>query len=379
MKHLRTIYLIVLAIFVSHSSAIAQDIETKFTQGLTVNGTGWNKVFRAGDPVTIYSFKQKDGVYSFGIYSDDYAGGINMKSIPFNVDPKQLKKLPKSAKKKEASYTEIACVKAREKALAGKYKTVATDMLMSYQLGVSTNSNEPITVFGYKAERSYFGSYTYYYAIAKKNATGICYSNDLHNVTIANVPLPFLPSISDPQVQAALKKEKQIILEREAAENRARQEEERRLAEQRRAEEQQRRKKEHEYLKLMSPAYIEIKKINMDSAGGNEVSIKFTNCSSQRIKYVYFTGYFLNAVGDKCRNEIDGSTVWKYTGVGPVSRIPDTSDNYGSHIKYFNSDPPFYSKTARKLILSSVTIEYMNGKKTVLSGSELDDRVDYEY
>ena len=114
-----------------------------------------------------------------------------------------------------------------------------------------------------------------------------------------------------------------------------------------------------------------------DYAGGNEVTIKFTNCGSLKIKYVYFTGYFLNAVGDKCRDEVSGSTVWKYTGVGPVSRIPNTPDRFGSYIKYFHSDPLFYSKNARKFRLSSVTIEYMNGKKTVLSGSELDDRVDY--
>jgi hypothetical protein len=134
---------------------------------------------------------------------------------------------------------------------------------------------------------------------------------------------------------------------------------------------------EFEDLKLMDPAYIEVKKIKTDYAGGNEVTIKFTNCGSLKIKYVYFTGYFLNAVGDKCRDEVSGSTVWKYTGVGPVSRIPNTPDRFGSYIKYFHSDPLFYSKNARKFRLSSVTIEYMNGKKTVLSGSELDDRVDY--
>lgn len=379
MKQLRIIFLALIVISASYTNVIAQDLETKITKGVTINGNGWNKVLKYGDPVTIFSYKENSGTHSFGIYADDYAGTIDMKMIPFAVQLKQLKKLPKNSKKKLASFTEIACAKAREKALAGKYKTITTDILLSNQLGVSTNINEPITVFGYKAERSYVGTYTYYYAIAKKDATGICYSNDLYKVTVDNVPLPFLPSINDPQVQSALKKEKQIILEREAAENRARQEELNRLAEQRSVEEQQRREKEHEYLKLMAPAYIEVKKINMDSAGGNEVSIKFTNCSSQRIKYVYFTGYFLNAVGDKCRNEIDGSTVWKYTGVGPVSRFPDTPDNYGSHIKYLNSDPPFYSKNARKLILSSVTIEYMNGKKVVLTGSELKERVDYSY
>ena len=89
------------------------------------------------------------------------------------------------------------------------------------------------------------------------------------------------------------------------------------------------------------------------------------------------TGYFFNAVGDKCRNEINGSTIWKYTGVGPVSQIPNKPDRFGSYIKYFHSDPLFYSKNARKFRLSSVTIEYMNGKKTVLLGEELDNRADY--
>ena len=157
-----------------------------------------------------------------------------------------------------------------------------------------------------------------------------------------------------------------------ALEEKARKQREEQEAQRKALEEQ-----EFEDLKLMDPAYIEVKKIKMDNAGGNEVTIKFTNCSSQKIKYVYFTGYFLNAVGDKCRDEINGSTVWKYTGVGPVSRIPNTPDRFGSYIKYFHSDPLFYSKNARKFRLSSVTIEYMNGKKAVLSGAELDDRVDY--
>lgn len=378
MKLIRIAIMIVMAML-PPANVNAQELETKVTQGFTIRDVNWNKVLNYGDPVTIFAYEQNSDTHSFGIYSDDYAGIIHTKTIPFDVEPKQLKKLPKSAKKKLSAYTVQACEKARDKALAGKYRTITTDMLLSNQSGVGTSRNEPITIFGYKAERSYGGSYTYYYAIAKKDATGICYSYDLDKVTINDVPLPFLPSISDPQVQTVLKKEKQIILEREAAENRARQEEERRLAEQRRADEQLWREQEHKYLRLMDPAYIEVKKMNMDNAGGVDVSIKFTNCSSSRVKYVYFTGYFLNAVGDKCRNEIDGSTVWKYTGVGPVSRIPDTPDNNGSHIKFFHSDPPFYSKTARKFILSSVTIEYMNGKKVALTGGELEDRVDYAY
>ncbi len=132
-------------------------------------------------------------------------------------------------------------------------------------------------------------------------------------------------------------------------------------------------------LKALTPAFIEIFGWSMDSAGGIEVDITFTNCSSQKVKYVYFRGYFLNAVGDICRNEITGSTEWKYRGVGPIDPFPKTSDDssYGHRHTYFFGNPRFYSRIAEKFRLSSVTIEYMNGTKKVLFGAELKKRVKY--
>ena len=100
MKQLRIIVLAVMAIFATYSNVNAQDLETRLTQGVTINGNGWNKVLKYGDPVTIFSYKENSGMYSFGIYADDYAGIIDMKNIPFDVQPKQLKKLPKNSKKK---------------------------------------------------------------------------------------------------------------------------------------------------------------------------------------------------------------------------------------------------------------------------------------
>ena len=163
--------------------------------------------------------------------------------------------------------------------------------------------------------------------VLKKDEAGLCDNSSLYKFVMNDVPLPFLPSTDDPQVEAFIAKEKQAMKERKAAEMRALEEKARKQREEQEAQRKALEEQEFADLKLMDPAYIEVKKIFMDSAGGNEVSIKFTNCSSQRIKYVYFTGYFLNAVGDKCRNEVGGSTVWKYTGVGPISRIPDTPDN----------------------------------------------------
>ena len=379
---LQTMLLVVLAVFSTNTKA---QVETKITQNLTINGGIWTKVLKAGDPVTIFSYKQDGDTHSFGIYSDDYAGKIDMKGIPFNVDSKHLKKLPKNSKKGLKTYTPIACAKAREKALAGKYISYPSNSLLGQDIGLYVKKNETITFLGYKAVHDISGGYYYYYAVVSKDGAGICYNYESgfaflrldDQVIINNVPLPFLPSTDDQQVQVIIAKEKQAIKNRKAAEMRTLEEKARKQREEEAVQRKALEEQEFEDLKLMDPAYIEVKKIKTDYAGGNEVTIKFTNCGSLKIKYVYFTGYFLNAVGDKCRDEVSGSTVWKYTGVGPVSRIPNTPDRFGSYIKYFHSDPLFYSKNARKFRLSSVTIEYMNGKKTVLSGAELDDRVDY--
>ena len=370
---------------IAYSTNVTAQIETTITQDLTINGGAWTKVLKAGDPVTIFSYKQDGDTHSFGIYSDDYAGKIDMKGIPFNVDSKHLKKLPKNSKKGLKTYTPIACAKAREKALAGKYISYPSNSLLSQDIGLYVKKNETITFLGYKAVHDISGGYYYYYAVVSKDGAGICYSYESgfaflrldDQVIINNVPLPFLPSTDDQQVQVIIAKEKQAIKNRKAAEMRTLEEKARKQREEEAVQRKALEEQEFEDLKLMDPAYIEVKKIKTDYAGGNEVTIKFTNCGSLKIKYVYFTGYFLNAVGDKCRDEVSGSTVWKYTGVGPVSRIPNTPDRFGSYIKYFHSDPLFYSKNARKFRLSSVTIEYMNGKKIVLSGAELGERVDY--
>ena len=80
--------------------------------------------------------------------------------------------------------------------------------------------------------------------------------------------------------------------------------------------------------KKMGPALFKVLGWYMDSAGGITVSIEVTNCSSQRIKYVTFKGYFLNAVGDKCRNEIGGGTEWRGKGVGPIEAFPKTPEDF---------------------------------------------------
>lgn len=399
---LKTVLLTVIVLFVFSASANAQ-VETKITQNLTINGGRWNKVLRNGDPVTIFSYKQDGDTHTFGIYSDDYAGEIDLRGIPFNVDSKQLKKLPKKSKKGLKTYTPIACAKARKKALAGEYKTIATDMILSNEMGVSVSPKDHITVVGYKVAHSYAGLTTnYYYAIVKDDAAGYCHSYDLDKITINNVPLPFLPRTDDPQVIAFIENAKRNITERKNAESRAWYAKQEKLAAERQAkreaEREEEKRLEAEYqayrdsmaaakveqdmaeMKRCAPAIIKVGGWYRDSANGIEVDITFTNCTSQKVKYVYFRGYFLNAVGDKCRNDITRSTEWKYRGVGPIDAMPkELQKNYYPNVEFWRfGNPKFYSSIAHTFRLSSVTIEYMNGKKTTLSGAELKKRVKYE-
>ena len=143
MKHLRTIVMAVITMIAYCTNATAQ-VETKITQNLTINGGRWNKVIRNGDPITIFSYKQDGDTHTFGIYSDDYAGEIDLRGIPFNVDPKELKKLPKNSKKGLKTYTPKACAKAREKALAGKYISSPSNSLLSRDNNLYIRKNETI-------------------------------------------------------------------------------------------------------------------------------------------------------------------------------------------------------------------------------------------
>ena len=134
--------------------------------------------------------------------------------------------------------------------------------------------------------------------------------------------------------------------------------------------------------KKNSPFIISDISWTANSVGGIEVSLNITNCTGQTIKYVTFQGYFINAVGDRCRNDISGSTTWKAKGVGPIGPCPTTADNYYDRknncgARYSFDDLTFYTRVAHTFRLSSVTVEYTNGRKVTLSGANLNKHVRY--
>ena len=138
-----------------------------------------------------------------------------------------------------------------------------------------------------------------------------------------------------------------------------------------------------EIYKKRDPVIVQVDSWSSNSAGRIEVNLSVTNCSTQTIKYISFQGYFTNAVGDKCRNEIGGSTIWKARGIGPIGSRPTTLDNFKERYEecrasYDFDNLTFYSKVADRFHLSSVSIQYMNGKTITLSGSNLNSHVIYK-
>ena len=135
-------------------------------------------------------------------------------------------------------------------------------------------------------------------------------------------------------------------------------------------------------LQKKAPVVVELDSWSSNSVGGIELSLNVTNCSNQTIKYITFQGYFLNSVGDKCRNEIGGGTVWKARGVGPIGPKPTTIDNFDERwedckASYTFDNTSFYSRVADTFFFSSITIQYMNGKTVTLSGKNLDSHIIY--
>lgn len=402
---LKTILLTVIALFIFSASAYAQvfqELRTIVTRQISIPFRGWSKVYNVGETINLFSYEKKSGKYHFGIYSDDFAFFIVTDDIPFDVKEKELKKLPKPngdlkdiKDEKLIKHYKDAYLYVRKTALAGKYKTKSPEYLMSTDWDIpSVKENDPITIIGFKEKEEYTGYY-FYFAIIKEKTADIYKAKYDKNTRLWNVPLHYLPSTEDPQVKAIINNHK----EKYRAQEQARKEELRRIEEEKKLQEREEElRKEAEYqayrdsiaaakveqdmseMKRCTPAIIKVGGWKMDSAGGIEVDITFTNCTSQKVKYVYFRGYFLNAVGDKCRNDITGSTEWKYRGVGPIDAMPkELQKNYYPNVEFWRfGNPKFYSSIAHTFRLSSVTIEYMNGKKTTLSGAELKKRVKYE-
>ena len=128
-------------------------------------------------------------------------------------------------------------------------------------------------------------------------------------------------------------------------------------------------------IKAKSPVAINIDSWDVDDMGGVTASVSVVNCSSSTIKYISFRFTFKNPVGDVCRDRYTGKKEWTIRGVGPIKSY----DNVDCIATYDFNEPSFFSRMIEEIVLSGVTIQYMNGKIVNISGNGVKKHLTWEY
>ncbi len=260
----------------------------------------------------------------------------------------------------------------KSQAIRGNIKGILshTDLTSNKYKKCPFNIGDTITIVGFSNIK-----YEYNYALYSKKGVDIFVSSADPNYLFENssdISFDFLPSTDDSDVGDVLKKQSTVVDSLKAIE--------------RIKLTKQLNDSEVELINLykeFSPVIISVGAWTSNSVGKITVNISVTNCSLQTIKYITFNGYFKNTVGDKCRNEINGSTVWSGQGVGPIGPRPNSVDDFDAKYEeckaaYTFDNIPFYSRIADSFYLSSVKIQYMNGKTITLSGANLKKHVRYD-
>ena len=315
--------------------------------------------------------KKFAGIYKIpSTYKFVYGDGVDIKRLPSTDDPDVQRILTEKQREIEQQRAE-AKVEYRRKALNCEIKGIMTgfspdpmgDIRARYLKGDTT------MIIGY----SKIGD-EHYFALYSDALVGTFKHSWEPKSTFKNsdeIEFDLLPAYNDPEVVSFIQKKAAIVDS---------------LNEIKRLESL---KGLNEFItghigtyKKNSPFIISDISWSANSVGGIEVSLSITNCTGQTIKYITFQGYFINAVGDKCRNDISGSTTWKARGVGPIGPCPTTADNYYDRknncgARYSFDDLTFYTRVAHTFRLSSVTVEYTSGRKITLSGANLNKHVKY--
>ena len=101
-----------------------------------------------------------------------------------------------------------------------------------------------------------------------------------------------------------------------------------------------------------------------NSAGGVDAHFIWKNVSDKTIKYLTWSGYPINAVGDAVACEIRGRSESGGKVTGPIK--PGTTYGYGYYWECL-----WYNYSAKKLVLTGIDIEYMDGSTMRINQNEL--------
>ena len=112
---------------------------------------------------------------------------------------------------------------------------------------------------------------------------------------------------------------------------------------------------------------IKIKKAYLsspNSAGGVDAHFIWKNVSKKTVKYLNWSGYPINAVGDPVSCEVRRVTESGGMVTGPIK--PGATYGYGTYWECL-----WYNYSAKKLVLIEINIEYMDGSYINISKDEL--------
>lgn len=107
-----------------------------------------------------------------------------------------------------------------------------------------------------------------------------------------------------------------------------------------------------------------------NSVGGTGLIFKGMNTSKKNIKYIYFNGYPINAVKDRCYCEIRHYSNTTCQGVGPIKSMESFS-------YYF--DNTWYNSTIDQYIPTSIKIQYMDGSALTMNQAQIKSAKSYSY
>jgi len=127
--------------------------------------------------------------------------------------------------------------------------------------------------------------------------------------------------------------------------------------------EQKKKQKEARIAELKNSVKIKSAYISRpNSAGGVDVYFYYKNVSKKTIKYLYWSGYVENAVGDYVKCEIRDTYERGGKDTGPI-KPGRTGGGYWECM--------WYNSSAKKLVLTNISIEYMDGTNLEIGENEL--------
>lgn len=154
-----------------------------------------------------------------------------------------------------------------------------------------------------------------------------------------------------------------------------------RVANQKKKEQQDREKERKDKMRNTLRIYQSIVS-EVDSAGGVDLKVSYNNTSDKTINYITFTVEVYNAVGDIVSDEITDKSIFKLKETGPISpgggSIKSTKYEYkrgeAKEVDvYYGTvwENALYNKTAKKLVITDILIEYSDDSTVRISGDDL--------